>query len=95
MNRIEYLIDKGWDNVSKDELAEIRRLALIAQHYLAGEYVIKVPSILFGMIVMRLYEMTLKKKYIANKLKVSDAKTSLITNCKQKLYVYFLKAVHT
>ena len=89
MNRIEYLIDKGWDNVYKDELAEIRRLALMAQHYLAGEYAIKVPSILFGMIVMRLYEMKLKKKDIANKLKVSDAKTSLITKCKQKLYVYF------
>ena len=44
MSRIEDLMVKGSDNVSKDGLAEIRSLALIAQEYEAGKYIIDSSS---------------------------------------------------
>lgn len=95
MSRIDSLIGKGSENVSKEELAEIRRLALMAQDYEESKYVIDAPSTLAGMIEMRMYEMKLKQKDLAKKLKVSDAKLSMIMNGKQKPDVSFLKAVHT
>jgi len=44
---------------------------------------------------MRMFEMKLKQNELARKLKVSDAKLSLIMNGKQKPGVDFLKAVHS
>lgn len=95
MSKIEGLMAKGSENVSKEELAEIRRLALLAQDYEQKKYVIAAPKTLNGMIEMRMYEMRLKQKDLAKKLNISDAKLSLIMNGKQKPDVDFLKAVHT
>jgi HTH-type transcriptional regulator / antitoxin HigA len=95
MAKIDSLMSKGSQNVSKKELAEIRTLALAAQQYEQQKYVIAAPSTLSGMIEMRMYEMRLKQKDLAKKLKISDAKLSLIMNGKQKPDVEFLKAVHT
>jgi HTH-type transcriptional regulator/antitoxin HigA len=47
------------------------------------------------MIEMRMFEMRLKQKDLAKKLKISDAKLSLIMNGKQKPDIDFLKAVHS
>jgi HTH-type transcriptional regulator/antitoxin HigA len=69
-------------------------LALTAQDYEQQKYVIAVPTTLNGMIEMRMYEMRLKQKDLAKKLKVSDAKLSLIMNGKQRPDLDFLKAVH-
>jgi HTH-type transcriptional regulator/antitoxin HigA len=95
MSKIEGLMAKGSENVSKEELAEIRRLALLAQDYEQKKYVIAAPKTLNGMIEMRMYEMRLKQKDLAKKLNISDAKLSLIMNGKQKPDVDFLKAVYT
>ena len=95
MAKIDSLMSKGSKNVSKEELAEIRTLALAAQQYEQQKYVIAAPSTLSGMIEMRMYEMRLKQKDLAKKLKISDTKLSLIMNGKQKPDVEFLKAVHT
>ena len=95
MAKIDSLMVKGSKNVSKEELAEIRSLALIAQDYEKQKYVIAVPSTLTGMIEMRMYEMRLKQRDLAKKLNISDAKLSLIMNGKQKPDIDFLKAVHT
>ena len=95
MAKIDSLMSKGSKNISKEELAEIRTLALAAQHYEQQKYVIAAPSTLSGMIEMRMYEMRLKQKDLAKKLNISDAKLSLIMNGKQKPDVEFLKAVHT
>jgi len=95
MEKIDGLMGKGSANVSKDELAEIRSLALVAQAYEQAKYVINTPTTLIGMIEMRMFEMRLKQKELAKKLKVSDTKLSLIMNGKQKPGVDFLKAVHT
>jgi len=86
---------KGSEIVSKEELAEIRNLALAAQNYEQQKYVIAAPSTLNGMIEMRMYEMRLKQHDLAKKLNISDAKLSLIMNGKQRPDVDFLKAVYT
>jgi len=92
--KIDSLMAKGSNNVSQMELAEIRELALTAQDYEQQKYVIAAPTTLNGMIEMRMYEMRLKQKDLAKKLKVSDAKLSLIMNGKQRPDLDFLKAVH-
>ena len=43
---------------------------------------------------MKMYEMKLKQKDLARKLKVSDTKLSLVMSGKQKPDVNFLKAVN-
>jgi len=95
MSRIDELMAKGSKNVSKEELAEIKEMALAAQQYEQNKYTIAMPHTLAGMIEMRMYEMRLKQKDLAKKLNISDAKLSLIMNGKQKPDVDFLKAVHT
>ncbi|MHB1178931.1 MAG: helix-turn-helix domain-containing protein [Daejeonella sp.] len=95
MAKIDSLMAKGSENVSKEELTEIRKLALTAQEYEQEKYVIEAPSTLAGMIEMRMFEMRLKQKDLAKKLKISDAKLSLIMNGKQKPDIDFLKAVHS
>jgi len=94
MSKIDSLMAKGSENVSKEELSEIRKLALAAQQYEQSNYVIEAPATLAGMIEMRMYEMRLRQKDLAKKLKISNAKLSLIMNGKQKPDVNFLKAVH-
>lgn len=95
MKLIDSLMAKGSKNVSREELAEIRKLALSAQQYEQKKYVIDAPSTLAGMIEIRMYEMRLKQRDLAKRLKISDTKLSLILNGKQKPDIDFLKAVHT
>lgn len=94
MAKIDSLMVKGSENVSQDELALIRKMALDAQEYENKKYVIEPPETLVGMIEMRMYELKLKQKDLAEKLNVSTAKLSLIMNGKQKADVEFLKSVH-
>jgi HTH-type transcriptional regulator/antitoxin HigA len=94
MTEIDRLMSKGSSRVTKKELADIRRLAVAAQQYEQGKYIIEPPTTLTGMIEMKMFELHMKQKQIARKLKVSDAKLSLIMSGKQKPDVNFLKAVH-
>lgn len=94
MLEIDRLMAKGSKNVSLEELAEIRKLAISAQEYEQAKYVIEPPDSLIGMIEMRMYEMKLKQKDLADKLNISTTKLSLIMNGKQKADVEFLKSVH-
>lgn len=94
MTKIDSLMAKGSPNVSKKELAEIKRLALAAQEYEQAKYKIDLPTTLSGMIEMKMYEFKLKQKDLAEQLDISTAKLSLILNGKQKPDVAFLKAVH-
>jgi HTH-type transcriptional regulator/antitoxin HigA len=95
MAKIDRLMSKGSDKVSKEELSEIRALAQSAQYYEQSKYIIDAPTTLTGMIEMRMFEMKLKQNDLAKKLKISDAKLSLILNGKQKPGIDFLKAIHT
>jgi len=94
MAKIDSLMAKGSGNVSKEELSKIRTLAQSAQVYEQAKYVVEAPSTLVGMIEMRMFEMKLRQRDLAQKLNMSDAKLSLIMNGKQKPGVDFLKAVH-
>jgi len=95
MEKIDRLMAAGSVQVTKDELAEIRTLAQAAQAYEQTKYVIDAPTTLIGMIEMRMFEMKIKQRELAEKLNVSDTKLSLIMNGKQKPGVDFLKAIHS
>lgn len=60
MARIDGLMAKGSDGVSKEELAEIRSLAQTAQTYEQAKYVIDTPTTLTGMVKMKKFEMKIK-----------------------------------
>ena len=94
MGQINSLMAKGSTNVTRSELAEIRKLSLAAQEYEQSKYGIDPPTTLAGIIEMKMYDMRLKQKDLAKKLNVSEAKLSLIMKGKQKPDIGFLKAVH-
>jgi HTH-type transcriptional regulator/antitoxin HigA len=94
MAKIDHLMSKGSNKVTPTELAEIRKLAEAAQQYEQSKFTISPPTTLAGIIEMKMYEMKLKQKDLAKKLKVSDTKLSMIMNGKQKPDVDFIKAVH-
>jgi len=94
MKKIDALMNKGSEQVSKQELVEIRELALMAQRYEQEKYVMPPPTTLAGIIEMKMYEMRLKQTELAVKLKVSNTKLSMILNGKQKPDVAFLKSLH-
>lgn len=94
MQTIDALMAKGSKNVTRTELAEIRKLAERAQKYEQSKYVIDPPTTLAGIIEMKMYERKLKQKDLAEELRISTAKLSLILSGKQRPDVDFLKAVH-
>jgi len=94
MVKIDSLMAKGSDKISKKDLTEIKRLALAAQEYEQSKYKIDLPTTFTGMLEMKMYELKLKQKDLAEKLGISTAKLSLILNGKQKPDVAFLKAAH-
>jgi len=95
LKKVDILMKKGEKNVSSEESAEIRALALEIQAYEKQRYYVAVPKTLEGIIELRMYEMRLNQASLAKKLGVSTAKLSLILNKKQRPDVSFLKALHT
>ncbi|MDQ2753676.1 MAG: helix-turn-helix domain-containing protein [Bacteroidota bacterium] len=94
MERIHTIMRKGESNTTRKEEKELRTLALLAQVYEKSIYTIPAPKTLQGLIELRMYEMRLKQKELAKKMKLSDAKLSLILSGKQKPDIAFLKAAH-
>ncbi len=95
MAKIDSLMAKGSENISKKELTEIKNLAIAIQAYEQEKYTIDLPTTIAGMIEMKMYEFKLKQKDLAKQLNISTTKLSLIMNGKQKPDVAFLKSVHT
>lgn len=95
MEEILDLMNKGEDNLKKEEKEKLRKLALSAQAYEQGIYTISAPTTLEGMIELRMYEMKLRQKDLAKTLGVSGTKLSLILNEKQRPDIQFIKAIHT
>ena len=94
MSKIDKLMAKGSENVSKQELTEIRILALKAQAYEKKKFIIEPPTTFAGIIEMKMYDMKLRQTQLARKLHISDTKLSLIMSGKQKPDISFLKAVY-
>lgn len=71
----------------------MRELALAIQLYEKERYPIEMPKTLAGMIELKMYEKRLNGEKLAQKLKISPAKFSLILRGKQKPDVSFLKGI--
>ena len=76
------------------ETDEIITLGKAAQEYEQHLYPLERPKTLAGMIELKMYEHKLKQGDLAKKLKLSQAKLSLILNGKQKPDIKFLKGIH-
>lgn len=87
------LMNKGEKNVTKEEKEKIVSLGLKLQAYEKKLYPIEKPRTLNGMIELKMYERKIKQAQLAKKLKLSEAKLSLILNGKQKPDVTFLKGI--
>jgi HTH-type transcriptional regulator/antitoxin HigA len=94
MHEVYELMNKGEKNLTKKESDRVRELALAVQAYEQKLYPIEAPKTLTGMIELKMYEMKLNQLELAKKLKISQAKLSLILNGKQKPDLDFLKQVH-
>jgi HTH-type transcriptional regulator/antitoxin HigA len=92
--KVDALMRKGEKNVSAEESQEILAMGTALQTYEQGIYKIPSPTTLEGMIELRMYEMRLKQKDLAETLGVSPVKLSMILSGKQKPDIPFIKALH-
>ena len=95
LEKIDGLMRKGEKNVTEKESEEIRAIGTALQKYEQSIYTIPTPGTLEGMIELRMYEMRLKQKDLAETLGVSPVKLSMILRGKQKPDISFIKALHT
>jgi HTH-type transcriptional regulator/antitoxin HigA len=94
MKRIDALMKIGENDLTDDQAAELRALALAAQTYEKTQFTIPAPKTLEGLIELKMYEHKLKQKDLAKKMGVGAAKLSQILSRKRKPDVVFLKAAH-
>lgn len=94
MKKIDVLMRKGENNLTKKEAEELRALAIAAQVYEKSIYTIPAPKTLEGLIELKMYERRLKQKELARLLGIGEPKLSQIMSRKRKPDVAFLKAAH-
>ncbi|HMG69390.1 MAG TPA: hypothetical protein VK588_16950, partial [Chitinophagaceae bacterium] len=78
MARINALIEIPDNKLTKSQANELHKLASTAQKYEKSIYTIKPPSTFDGLLEMKMYEMKLNQGEMAKKLKISNAKFSLV-----------------
>ena len=93
MARIDELIEIPDNKLTKKQAGELHRLASAAQRYEKSIYTIKPPATFDGLLEMKMYELKLNQGEMAKKLKISNAKFSLVLSGKQKPDIPLLKAV--
>lgn len=89
--QIEILLKKGLKNLSVDELARLEALGNEVAVFEKEHYAIPAPESLSEMIELRMYELKLNQKSLAERMGISPAKLSLILNGKQEPDLFFLK----
>jgi len=89
--QIEILLKKGFKNLSVDELARLEALGNEVAVFEKEHYAIPAPESLTEMIELRMYELKLNQKSLAERMGISPAKLSLILNGKQEPDLFFLK----
>lgn len=94
MDEILQLMNKGEANLNKVETEKLRSMSLAAQAYEKSIYTIPAPSTIEGMIELRMYEMKLKQKELAELMNLAEPKLSQILNGKREPDVKFLKAAY-
>src|ERR1041384_4503687 len=90
LEQVDVLMKKGERNVTPEESQEIRQMGLALQAYEMEVYPIQAPKTLEGMIELKMYEMKLKQKDLADTLGISPVKLSMIINGKQKPDLAFI-----
>lgn len=93
MKELFDLMNKGENNLNEDQSNRAKELALSAQKYEKAFYTIPMPETLYGMVEMKLFEKKMKQAELAEKLKLSQTKLSMILNGKQKPDIPFLKGI--
>ena len=94
MARIDELIEIPDDELTKELANELKALAKAAQQFEQQIYTIKPPTTFEGILEMKMYELKLNQGGMAKKLKISDAKFSLILSGKQAPDIKLLKTMH-
>ncbi len=89
--QIEILLKKGFKNLSGDELARLEALGKEVAVFEKEHYAIPAPETLSEMIELRMYELKLNQKSLAERMGISPPKLSLILNGKQEPDLFFLK----
>ncbi len=89
--QIEALLRKGFKNLSDHELALLEELGKEVAAFEKEHYAIPAPETLSEMIELRMFELKLNQKSLAERMGVSPAKLSLILNGKQEPDLFFLK----
>jgi HTH-type transcriptional regulator / antitoxin HigA len=89
--QIEILLKKGFKNLSYEELVRLEELGNEVADFEKEHYTIPAPETLSEMIELRMYELKLNQKSLAERMGISPAKLSLILNGKQEPDLFFLK----
>jgi HTH-type transcriptional regulator / antitoxin HigA len=89
--QIEVLLQRGFANLSPDELKQLEAWGRQVAHFERENYAIPVPDTLPEMIELKMYEQKLNQKALAQRMGISSAKLSLIMNGKQEPDLTFLK----
>lgn len=92
--QIEVYLKKGFANLTAAETRELERITKLAAAFEKQYYPVPKPSTIPEMIALKMYEMRLNQKKLAELMKIAPDKLSQILNGKREPDVAFLKAAH-
>lgn len=91
-NQLDTLIAEMGED--KDKQAQAKLLAEAIQAYEKENTAFPMPTILIGMIELKMYEMKLKQRDLAVLLDIESSRVSEYLNGKRKINLEFAKKVH-
>ena len=91
---IEVFIKKGFVNLTQKETVELEGISKAVAAYEKEYYPVPKPESLQEMIELKMYEMRLTQKKLAELLRIAPDKLSMILSGKRTPDVAFLKAAH-
>jgi HTH-type transcriptional regulator/antitoxin HigA len=91
IGKIETLLKQGFAALTQQQLTELEELSREVAAFEKTHYPVPAPQSLAEMIELRMYEMRLNQKQLAQLFGISPAKLSLILNGKQEPDLIFLK----
>ena len=89
-SELELLLKKGFNNLSPEEIGTLKSLSNKVAVFEKEHSAIPAPETLSEMIELRMYELKLNQKSLAERTGISPAKLSLILNGKQEPDLFFL-----
>ena len=95
LKMIEDLMNKGTDNLTKDENEQLIQMTRAVQTFEQAYYDIPKVNSLEAMLELKMYEMKINRSKLSELLGIGNSKLSEILNGKRAPDVKFLKAVYT